>query len=123
VEWLVISWFLSFGWVPEQVDAVNYQSINRHNTTVAEIGISGEMADRLTISASVETFQTMRENVFVWAPYLANYRIGASLRIIDGITLNADHICTHPVLSSQPSYLKSGGMTRVYLKIQGTAHL
>jgi len=123
VEWLVISWFLSFGWVPEQVDAVNYQSINRHNTTVAEIGISGEMADRLTISASVETFQTMRENVFVWAPYLANYRIGASLRIIDGITLNADHLCTHPVLSSQPSYLKSGGMTRVYLKIQGTAHL
>ena len=123
MEWLVISWFLSFGFVPDQVDAVNYQSIERHNTTVAEIGISGEMADRLTISASVETFQTMRENVSVWAPYLANYRIGASLRIIDGITLNADHICTHPVLSSQPSYLKSGGMTRVYLKIQGTAHL
>lgn len=123
MEWLVISWFLSFGWVPEQVDAVNYQSINRHNTTAAEIGISGEMADRLTISASVETFQTMRENVFVWAPYLANYRIGASLRIVDGITLNADHICAHPVLSSQPSYLKSGGMTRVYLKIKGTAHL
>lgn len=123
MEWLIISWFLSFGWVPEQVDAVNYQSIERHNTTVAEIGISGEMADRLTISASVETFQTMGENVFVWAPYLANYRIGASLRIIDGLTLNADHICTHPVLSSQPSYLKSGGMTRVYLKIHGTAHL
>lgn len=123
MEWLVISWFLSFGFVPDQVDAVNYQSIERHNTTVAEIGISGEMADRLTISASVETFQAMDENVFTWAPYLANYRIGATLRIIDGITLNADHICTHPVMSGDKTYIKSGGMTRVYLKIQGTSHL
>ena len=123
MKWLVISWFLSFGWVPEQVDAVNYQSINRHNTTVAEIGISGEMADRLTISASVETFQTLPKGSAYFAPYLANYRIGASLRIIDGITLNADHICTHPVMSGKDLYLKTGGMTRVYLKIQGTAHL
>lgn len=123
MKWLVISWFLSFGWVPEQVDVVNYQSIERHNTTVAEIGISGEMADRLTISASVETFQALPKGSVYFAPYLANYRIGASLRIIDGITLNADHICTHPVLSSDKTYTKSGGMTRVYLKIHGTAHL
>jgi hypothetical protein len=123
VKWLVISWFLSFGWVPEQVDGIGPLSLTRNNTTFAEIGISGEMADRLTISASVETFQALPKESAYFAPYLANYRIGASLRIIDGITLNADHLCTHPVLSSQPSYLKSGGMTRVYLKIEGKAHL
>ena len=123
MKWLVISWFLSFGWVPEQVDAVNYQSINRHNTTVAEIGISGEMANRLTISASVETFQSFPKGSAYFAPYLANYRIGASLRIVDGLTINADHICAHPVMSGKDLYLKTGGMTRVYLKIQGTAHL
>lgn len=123
MEWLVISWFLSFGWVPEQADGLWASSEIRKNATVAEIGISGEMANRLTISASVETFQSLAQGSSYFAPYLANYRIGSSVRIIDGLTLNADHICTHPVMSSEKLYPKSGGMTRVYVKIEGKAHL
>lgn len=124
MEWLVISWFLSFGWVPIQADNVGQSSAMRENATFAEIGVSGEMADRVTIFGSVETYQTYLPSKYSFAPYLANYRIGATFRIIDGVSITADHLCIHPVLSiGEDSYMKSGGKTRVYLKIEGKANL
>jgi hypothetical protein len=98
-SFVVFSWFLSLGVVPQQFDCVNrhYTEISSV-TTSAEIGISATMFDHLTISGSMENYQGFAGGFF--SPYRVDYKFALSFLVHKGITLNFAHECDHPVSSN-----------------------
>lgn len=125
---LAISWFLSFGFVPSQTDVVGDSFVTipaqEMPATVAEIGLSVKILDRLTIYGSIENYQ-LTNDFTSFLPYRADYKAGASLEIIKGLTINATHECDHPVIFSYGpgkedyEYTYMSSETQFFIKIQG----
>jgi len=127
-SFIVISWFLNFGYVPQQCCAIN-QNVAEISTdqvnTVLELGLSAKLWDRLTISGSAENFQTFfhEDKRFGFSPYLVNYKISASFDFTKNMQFVVSHECIHPIIS-----LSSGDMaydylmndTKIYMHFQGS---
>jgi hypothetical protein len=66
-EFLLFSWFLTVGIVPEQYDQVakNRVSITSEQVaTVAELGLSATAWDRLTVSTTIENYQYKGDGLY-----------------------------------------------------------
>lgn len=121
---LIIGWFLSFGYVPQQQECVGSKLVSvspRDMATVAEIGLSAEYAP-FKIYGSIENYQFFSgESTFY--PYRADYKAGIELKLMKGVKVIAEHECDHPVVSctngiAQCGYLSSS--TRVMVRFEGT---
>jgi len=126
VSWLVLSWALSFGYVPEQFNAVDYsyQEVGMESmSTVMKIGLDANLFNRVTIFTDVENFQTpIKKSVApAFDPYRIDYTIGARLRISDSVSITAVHECDHPVSSTMN--VKTGqyymAETKIFAEIHG----
>lgn len=100
-----LSWFLTLGYVPEQMTALRengtvivQQIEGERIASVAELGFTITAWDRLTIGGSIENYQDVN-TIVSYRPYQADYKARISLRVIDGVTLAVDHECDHPVES------------------------
>lgn len=121
---LIIGWFLSFGYIPQQQECVDTEIVSiapSDMATVAEIGLSAEYAP-FKIYGSIENYQFFSgEQKFY--PYRADYKAGIELKITKGVRIIAEHECDHPVVSgtngrSRFEYLSSS--TRIMVRFEGT---
>ena len=99
---LIISWFLTFGYVPQMTDSVGGELICLEQSriaTVAQIGISAETKDGLfKIYTDLENFQYAPDGSSgaSFSPFRINYSIGAQFRLNKNIRFNIEHQCDHP---------------------------
>jgi hypothetical protein len=124
---LVLSYFVSFGYVPDLDHAVGYQTATLDDSYVAtsmELGASLTFLNCLTISGSAKTFQYFLPDMFRNAPFEAYYILEISYRW-RFLTIGVKHECDHPVVytlwSADYKYVKN--YTEVYIKIDGEALL
>lgn len=128
-SWLVLSWALTLGIVPQQLDVVaqgNAQCVDAIRTdmvaTVAELSISAEFFGHARLWGAMENYQYFPglDSGLGFFPYRADYTAG--LAIFAGpIELGIKHECDHPVIAGSVlhgNYLSVE--TQIYLKISGT---
>lgn len=120
---LIVSWFLTLGYVPEMCDATAAMS----NATTAQIGLSFETQDnRFKVYTDMQSFQYAKSPVR-FSPFRIDFSIGAQFNITDPsdtttLHLNIDHECIHPVVSNNKlEYRYSGGITVLSLTIKGSS--
>lgn len=123
---IAISWFLTIGYVPMQ-DACLYGQMeslpSNKVATVAELGLRARL-DRVTVYGAIENYQFVgvADRAGYFMPYRADYKIGLSIRIADGVELFVEHECDHPVLYNStcvPSSTFIMDETRIAIKFSG----
>ena len=129
---LVISWFLTLGYVPTMTESVEDSVIRIDDSriaTVAQIGISVSTEDDLfTIYTDVENYQYAfaNGNIFSFAPFRTDYSFGLQVKPNDNIRFNVDHECDHPVSSSKRgdlAYEYISSKTTVSVTVSGKSRL
>lgn len=126
-SWLLIGWWLSLGVAPEQMQridnvAVDFGVANRV-MAYTDIGISATVADRVRLSASVETY-AFADSVVSFAPYYTSYKVAVEARISSYVYATIDHTCDHTVYNGlilpDGSELPTlgGNLTRAYVTIR-----
>jgi len=127
LSFLVLSWSLSFGYVPTMLDAVGVKTAEidkQEINTYAAIGLSLTAWDRLTLSTSINNYQTYNPDSKLFNPFRVDYKAGIEFRILDGMTLEINHECDHTVLSSftKPIYYPYGkSQTIMSVTFSGTS--
>lgn len=102
---LVISWFLTFGYVPTMSDSANGNPVKIDESriaTVAQIGLSAETNDGLfKVYTDIENFQYAPDDSggANFSPFRINYSIGFRVQPNEHIRFNIDHRCDHPTTS------------------------
>lgn len=129
---LVISWFLTFGYVPTMTDSTNNNPIYIESdriATVAQIGISAETFDGMfKIYTDIENFQYAPDGSggLNFSPFRINYSIGAQFRINKNIRFNIEHQCDHPTTSKTSGrlpYRYNSEITTISVTISGNTEL
>lgn len=117
---LVLSWALSFGYVPMQSNQVNTECLKYSNTTMAKIDFSLRLDDRLDIYTSLENFQKA-DALPYFSPYRINYSIGAKLDITSFLSATIEHECDHKVVSEFTPTQQVLGMneTKLFVTFHG----
>jgi hypothetical protein len=122
-EWLVVGWLLSVGIVPMQDKAVEHEWLQLAKpTTYAEVGVSFEFFEFLTIEATIENYQAYYNAVY-FMPYLVNYVFEATAQFGENVAVYFYHNCTHPILSSmdyQVGYPYMENETRIGIMFSGS---
>jgi hypothetical protein len=98
---LVISWFLTLGYVPQMnVNLGNqYQVLNSEQiATVAEIGVKADY-HMFSVYGSMENYQYKQKDNFGFSPFRIDYTFGCSLAINSHVKLIFEHECDHSVNS------------------------
>lgn len=120
---LIIGWFLSFGYVPQQTECINNKFIEistKDMATVAEIGLSAEYSP-FKIYGSIENYQFFSGKQTFY-PFRADYKIGLEITIMHGMTLIAEHECDHPVVSGTNGIARFNYLsqeTRIVVRFDG----
>jgi hypothetical protein len=129
---LVISWFLTFGYVPTMSESVNGSAIHLDQSriaTVAQIGLSASTEDDLfTIYTDIENFQYAPDgnNGASFSPFRINYSIGLEIKPNDNIRFNIDHQCDHPTTSKTSGilgYRYNSEITTISVTLSGKTRL
>ena len=128
---LVISWFLTFGYVPQMTDSVNGRSAeidNNRIATVAQIGLSASTEDELfTVYTDVESFQYAPDGRgSKFRPFRIDYSIGFQIKPNDNIRFNIEHECDHPVqvkTMAAGEYRYGSNLTTISVTLSGQTKL
>ena len=100
---LIVSWFLTFGYVPQMDESVSNRWVQLDDSriaTVAQLGLAASTEDgRVTIYGDVENFQYVSKNSVGFNPFRIDYSIGVQFQVNDYIKINLDHECDHQVSS------------------------
>lgn len=132
-SWLVLSWALTLGIVPQQVDVVAQGQMECADairtdmlTTVAELRVEARALDHIRLWGAMENYQYFSGfpeagsgGTFGFLPFRADYTAG--LAIFAGpIELGIRHECDHPVVAGviRGNYLSME--TQIYLTISGS---
>lgn len=128
---LVISWFLTFGYMPTMSDSVGYENIeinNEKTATVAQIGISASTQNNwIEFYTDMENYQYAPgpEEVY-FKQFRINYSIGLNIRPVEWVVLNIDHQCDHPVTSYLSGFLPyhyNSAITKITITITGKSEI
>jgi hypothetical protein len=128
---LVVSWFLTFGYVPQMTDSVNGRSTgidNNRVATVAQIGLSASTEDELfTIYTDMQNFQYAPDgNGGKFKPFSIDYSIGFQIKPNDNIRFNIEHECDHPVQNKTMTagdYRYGSNLTTITVTLSGKTKL
>lgn len=127
-QFLVFSWALTLGLVPQQQDLVDttlVQIDSNKIATVATLELGVTAWDRLHVFTEVETFQYANEGSLAFSPYRADYTFGADFYISKMMLLGLVHECDHAVVNSVnlsskeyiASYRYLKNETKIFVKI------
>jgi hypothetical protein len=127
-QFLVFSWALILGFVPQQQDCVNSSLVQIDTSkiaTVTELDFGVTAWDRIHVYTEVETFQYVNSESLQFFPYRADYVFGVDLHATKIVTFGVVHECDHAIVSqvnlassdyiTAYKYLKNE--TRVFIKI------
>jgi len=128
---LVISWFLTFGYVPEMADHVESKTAeidNNRIATVAQVGLSASTDDELfTIYTDMQNFQYAPDGKGgKFRPFRIDYSIGFQIKPNDNIRFNIEHECDHAVQNKTMSageYRYGSNLTTVSVTLSGQTRL
>lgn len=130
---LIISWFLTIGYVPTMSDGVARNNIvidPKEIATVAQIGISAETQNGMFgIYTDIENYQyapNSEKGTLYFEPFRVNYSIGLNIKPVEGILLNIDHQCDHPVTSYRSGFLPyhyNSAITKITVTFSGSSEL
>jgi len=128
---LVISWFLTFGYVPQMTDSVNGRSTeidNNRIATVAQVGLSASTDDELfTIYTDMQNFQYAPDGKGgKFRPFRIDYSIGFQIKPNDNIRFNIEHECDHAVQNKTMSagdYRYGSNLTTISVTLSGKTRL
>jgi len=127
-QFLVFSWALTMGFVPQQQDCVNSSMVQIDSTkiaTVTSLDIGVIAWDRLEIYTKVETFQYLCQDSIGFAPYRADYTFGINYSPSKVVTFGLMHECDHAIVSTinlsnndyMTDYKYARGETQMFVKI------
>jgi hypothetical protein len=102
LNFVVVSWFLTLGIVPQQSLSINnsraYIDSDRV-ATVAEIGLKAVMWDKLVLQTSVENYQYKADSGELgFYPYRVDYKFDVGYMMNKNISFWINHECDHPVV-------------------------
>lgn len=129
---LVISWFLTFGYVPTMTDSANGSVVKIDESriaTVAQIGLSAETNDGLfKVYTDIENFQYAPDGSggANFSPFRINYSIGLHIQPNEHIRFNIDHRCDHPTTSKTSGrlpYRYNSEITTISVTLSGNTEL
>jgi hypothetical protein len=126
MSWLVLSWFLTLGLVPQndQMLVQSHDAIYTANPCFEQTaGLSLTALDHARAFFAIKTYE-VKSNSLLFAPFRSDYSIGAEV-FSRNIILGIKHECDHPVVSNPGSFASNGyylGTTEVYLTFHGSMH-
>lgn len=128
---LVISWFLTFGYVPEMADFVESKMAEIDSgriATVAQIGLSASTEDELfTIYTDMKNFQYAPVALGQgFSPFLIDYYIGFQIKPNENIRFNIEHECDHAVqikTMTAGDYRYGSNLTTITVTLSGNTRL
>ena len=124
---IVISWFLSFGLVPQQIEYAGNDKFKIDDTmlaTVTQIGLTATFDDRLKVFTEMDNYQYKDSEGFCFLPYRIDYTFGSTFDINKYISVTATHTCIHDVIYNhhQPRGYEEFE-TKVYATIHGETRI
>jgi hypothetical protein len=122
-NFLVLSWALTLGYVPEQANFVdtNHVAIDQSRlATVATVDFGVTAWGVLHVYSEIETFQYLCKDLQGFNPYRANYTFGTDFYINKNLTLGLVHECDHPIVSGTnmtTEYKYASNETKIFIRI------
>ena len=122
MSWLLLSWFLTLGYLPQSQESIvmgrsTVDSIN-DGAFYQTIGLSATAFNHLRLYTELQTYDRMG-SINQWFPYRSDYIIGLDL-LAGPVTIGVRHECDHPVIwSMDQEYGYISGITEIYVKIEG----
>jgi hypothetical protein len=98
----LISWFLTLGYVPLMNDTVRTDRAGIDTAefnTVAEIGLRADIW-RFSVHTSWASYQSNIAGTLYFAPFRADFRVGADFTVTRNILISFNHECDHAVYSN-----------------------
>ena len=129
MQWLVLSWALTVGYLPTNVQfldsapnmSIENQWIYLENNGSMEttIGLSAIAFDHIKLSTSIETYIHTTDSILSYWPYRSDYNIGLSI-YTKNLELGIKHTCIHPTIYSIDQILGYGAnTTEIFVKLSG----
>lgn len=121
MSWLIVTWFLAFGYVPQQYESVLTSSIGLESSrpaTVAQLGLSLTAWKRLTISTDIENFQYMND-LGSYAPFRVDYTFAIEYRLNSALAIIATHECDHVIKLGSTTDGYESTETKILAKLSG----
>jgi hypothetical protein len=130
MSWLLVTWFLAFGYVPKQTEIVafQYQFLTQEEiATVAQMGVSAKLFDRFTISGDIENFQYIDTKGFAdggaFFPYRIDYHFSLNVKVNAWLSVIATHECDHSIkIKENLNNQYESSETKVIIRIDGTSN-
>jgi hypothetical protein len=121
MSWLIVTWFLAFGYVPQQYESVFDSTIALESSrpaTVAQLGLSLNAWKRLTISTDIENFQYMNDPLS-YAPFRVDYSFSIEYRLNPSLVIIASHECDHVIKNGSAVDGYESQETKILAKLSG----
>ena len=120
MSWLIVTWFLAFGYVPQQSESVldSQLALSSRPATVAQLGLSLNAWKRLTISTDIENFQYMNDPLS-YAPFRVDYTFTAEFRLNPSLVIIATHECDHVIKNGSAVDGYESQETKILAKLSG----
>lgn len=132
MEWLVVSWFLSLGIMPDYMIGLNgqtnyYAYEESAVTFTQQIGLRLDVAGFFGVFTDIRIYDRPPSDSWTFSPYQSDFMIGAEL-YWKGFKLGVKHLCQHPIVpwnynGREPISDYNGAQTEFYLTISGKAKL
>lgn len=127
-NFIVFSWALTVGFVPQQQNIVNASMVQIDKSRIAtesSLEFGAILYEKMHIYTEIETFQYLSQETIGFNPYRSDYTFGADFFLTDHVTLGLSHECDHAVTSginlSKNEYLteyKYGSTeTKIFVRI------
>lgn len=126
MQWMILSWALTCGWLPASSDAIVYPGYNLfqiyHIDSIStKFEINADAWNHVRLWGSMETRESFTGGFIsgAFAPYEGYFIAGAAIHV-PGFEIGISHECDHGIdftFSATPWI--SSGNTEVYVKISG----
>ena len=132
LSFIVVSWFLNFGYVPEMANMVDqqYYGVDQFSgpTIVVDSGLEFTMFDKFSVFTSMKSyafFLPVKTSLLDFSPFSMAYTIGTSYKIDENIDIELKHVCQHPVVPQDYhiNYMYNYGETDLTINIHGKMRL
>ena len=125
---IVIGWFISFGWVPQQIESVGnhkFEILGNMTATMTQIGLDATFDDRLRVFTEIDNYQYKENTGMYFLPYRVDYTFGGEFTVNKYISITATHTCIHDVVYTtghQPDGYAEFE-TKVYATLRGSTKI
>ena len=126
LSFLVFSWALSLGYMPQQVEIYDDPGgqevlVDRSGCFVQDLGLEVLAWNHLRAWTNIRTYEEA-QGLASYAPFRADYSIGLDL-LAGPVVLGIRHECDHPVIS-RTSFYETGKITsetEVFVRFNGSS--